>query len=258
MALAGSGRAQVIGNDAVTLNPAGLVWVRMYSMEASARDDLRGSDTWFNASVVDSQAGPIAGGISYTYIDRVTGDGSKVELGHQVDLALATKITENSAFGVTARYLKTDEEKAEGESDYQLFTVDAGYQWRMTSGLSLGATAYNLTNTKYSTAPISWGAGVSYGADTFGINADVRYNAQVGKARYLMGLVYLLSGAFPLRAGGSYDLLDESIFVTGGFGYQSKGFAADIAYRQRIQRGDGDVSGPQDRQLALSVRLTYF
>ena len=258
MALAGSGRAQVMGNDAVNLNPAGLVWVKMYSMEASVRDDLRGSDTWMNASIVDSQAGPIAGGISYTYIDRVTGDGSKLQLGHQFDLALATKLTEYSALGITARYLKTDENDGDEESDYQLFTVDAGYQWRMNSGLSLGLTARNLTNTKYSSAPITWGGGLSYGANLFAISADARYNAQVKKVKYLAGLAYLMAQAFPLRAGASYDTLDESVFLTGGFGYQSQGFSADIAYRQRVRRGDQEIGGPQDRQLALSLRLSYF
>ena len=33
MALGGSGRALVTGNDAINLNPAGLAWAGMYSLK---------------------------------------------------------------------------------------------------------------------------------------------------------------------------------------------------------------------------------
>jgi hypothetical protein len=256
MGIGGAGRALVTGNDALNLNPAGLAWAKLYSLEASVRDDLRGSDTWINVSIIDSQAGPIAGGISYTYIDRLGPDGAKTQLGHQIDLALATRLSESMSMGLTARYLKGDEN--DGDSEYQLFTIDAGYQWRLAQGLSLGLTAYNVTNTEQSTAPITYGGGLSYAADSFGISADMYYNAQSDKPKYLAGLAYLLGYNFPLRAGVTYDGLDESIFVSGGIGYQDEGLSADLAYRQRVEKGLSMTDDSGDRQLAFSVRLTFF
>jgi hypothetical protein len=158
--------------------------------------------------------------------------------------------------GFTARYVKADEN--DGDSEYQLFTVDAGYQWRMTQGLSLGLTAYNLTNSEQTSVPISYGGGLSYGTDAFGLSTDIYYNAQIGKPKYLVGLAYLLAANFPLRFGASYDDFDQSVFVSGGLGYQTKEMSADLAYRQRIEDGTNRSTESGDRQLAASVRFTFF
>lgn len=256
MALGGSGRALVTGNDAINLNPAGLAWASMYSLEGSARDDLRGTDTWFNASIMDSQAGPIAGGISYTYIDRLAEDGTKTQLGHQLDIALATKLSPSMSLGVTARYLNGDESNE--DSGYQLFTVDAGYQLRLSQGLSLGLVVYNVTDTGRSTAPLTYGGGLSYGADSFGIHADVYFDAETNDAKYLFGLAYLISASFPLRLGTNYNEMDESVFVSGGIGYQTAGLSADLSYQQRVEPGKNMDDNIGDRQLAASIRLSFF
>jgi len=256
MALGGSGRALVTGNDAINLNPAGLAWAELYSLEASARDDLRGSDTWFNTSIMDSQAGPIAGGVSYTYIDRLAEDGTKTQLGHQLDFALATKLTSSMSLGVTARYLNGDESTE--DSGYQLFTIDAGYQLRLSQGLSLGLVVYNVTDTGRSTAPLTYGGGLSYGSDSFGLHADIYFDANTNDAKYLFGLAYLLSANFPLRLGTNYNESDESVFVSGGIGYQTAGLSADLSYQQRVDAGKNMDENIGDRQLAASLRLSFF
>ena len=83
------------------------------------------------------------------------------------------------------------------DSGYQLFTIDAGYQLRLAQGLSLGLVVYNVTDTGRSTAPLTYGGGLSYGADSFGIHADVYFDGDTNDAKYLFGLAYLLSANFP-------------------------------------------------------------
>ena len=67
-------RGLATGNDSIYVNPAGLAMAKIYSIELGYLDDLLGSDRRFNASIVDSQAGPVAGGFAYTYTKRAPDD----------------------------------------------------------------------------------------------------------------------------------------------------------------------------------------
>ena len=105
---------------------------------------------------------------------------------------------------------------------------------------------------------MTFGGGVSYAADSFGVSADMFYNAQSDKPKYLAGLAYLLGINYPIRAGVSYDDADEAVFVSGGIGYQTQGLSADLAYRHLVDQGLRMVADAGDRQLAFSLRLMFF
>jgi hypothetical protein len=141
---------------------------------------------------------------------------------------------------------------------FDLFTLDAGVQWQTEIGLSLGAAGYSLTNSDRRESPVGWGAGLGYQIGIFSAEADVRYNAQIGKARWSGGLGVVIANMVPLRAGVAYDLATDSLLVSGGIGYQDSSFGADIAYRQRVVHGTLASDAPGDRILAIAIRVNVF
>lgn len=259
MSVAGASRALGTTNDAIYVNPAGMVFSKVYSIEAGYLDDLHGQERTFNSSVMDTQAGPVAAGLGYNFIDRnLAGDLNQVV--HRGDLAIAARAHDQIGIGVTLRYQDVAEaigdETIEG-GGYNIFTLDAGVAWQSDFGLSLGLAGYNLTNSDRPEFPISWGAGIGFGYDWFSIEGDIRYNAQKGRPRFAGGAGVLIYDMIPIRAGVAYDRLDESVHIAIGVGYQQENVALDVTWRQRVVHGDLPDDALGDRMLALAVRTTF-
>lgn len=255
-------RALTTGNDSIYVNPAGLALAKVYDVELGYLDDFRGSDRRINASVIDSQAGPVAGGLAYTYSDRRPLDmdegGLRVK-GHRVEIASATKIADTAALGVTTRYLhySIKDENGEEIDSFKVFTVDAGVQWRIWEGLSLGVVGYNLTNSDRKEVPIGWGAGLGFQLGAFSLEADVRYNAKIGKARYSLGAGYVIADLVPIRVGTWYDLKNDAWAISGGLGFVYERVAIDVGYRQLLT-GMTDGEDGDDRILGVALRGRFF
>lgn len=262
LAVAEAHRALTMGNDSIYVNPAGLALGSAYTLELSYLDDARGSDRRFNASIIDSQAGPLAGGIAYTYSIRRPDDvptGEQRYEGHRFDLALASRVGETVGIGATARYMTY--ERKDGDTTiaggYDEFTFDAGLQWRFSDNFALGLAAYNLTNSDRREMPISWGAGLGFQAEALSIEGDVRYNAQIGKAAYSLGAAYIVSNLVPLRGGITYDLASETFAVSAGLGFNVDKFGIDIGYRQRVT-GDRVSEDDDHRIVGISLRGSFL
>lgn len=255
-------RALATSNDAVYLNPGGLALGNLYSIELGYVDDGRGSDRRLNASVVDSQAGSIAAGIAYTYMKRrpeelAAGD-ERLE-GHRVDVALATRVSDTAALGVSGRYLSFERKNGDTELEggFKQFTMDAGIMWRVVGGLSLGVAGYNLFNSKRAEIPIGWGAGLGYALDALTIEADVRYNAQRGEPTYSGGAGYVIAGTVPLRAGFTYELATKAVSLSAGLGFTFDRFTLDLGYRQRVN-GERVEEDDDHRLLGAALRGSLF
>ncbi|MBK8012702.1 MAG: hypothetical protein IPK13_15225 [Deltaproteobacteria bacterium] len=260
--LADAQRALGTGNDAIYSNPAGMALGRAYTLELGYLDDLRGSDRRFNASIVDSQAGPISGGIAYTHLSARPAEqtaGDERLGGHRFDIAMAAPLSDSAAIGTTIRYLSygrsLGDEKLEG--GFSGLTFDTGLQWRLGRGLALGLAAYNLTKSKRRELPLSWGAGLGFELEDFSIESDVRYNTQIGKARFSGGAGYAIGGLLPVRAGVSYDRADGAILVSGGLGFIYERVSADVAYRQRVNKGSS-AEDADERILSVAIRAHFL
>ncbi|MCA9554335.1 MAG: hypothetical protein KC933_30145 [Myxococcales bacterium] len=263
MGFAEAQRALAAGNDAIYVNPAGLAMGKVYSIELGYVDDLLGSDRRFNASLVDSQAGPVAAGLAYTYTKRAPdaeeGTTERLE-GHRTELSLATLVAETAAIGVTARYVtfnRKDGEEDLPDEDFKSFQIDAGFQWRVWEGLSVGVAGYNLTNSDRPELPISWGAGLGWQSSWFSLEGDVRYNAQQGKPAYSMAGGVVLAEMFPIRLGATYDYGHQAWSISAGLGFVVDRFSIDIGFRQRL-KGDDLLDYGNERVLAAAMRLMVF
>ncbi len=262
LGLAGAQRALGNANEAIYMNPAGLALGQFYSVEIAYLDDARGSDRRFNSSVVDSQAGAIAAGLAYSYIKRRPDElasGDERVSGHRAELALATRIFDNAALGVTGRYLNFSRKLGEEErpGGFTEFTLDAGVQWRLSDAFGIGFAGYNLLNSKLRELPIGWGAGLGWMSQGITAEFDIRYNAQIGKAMYTGGLGYVIADTVPLRAGLSYDLADKAIELSVGLGFIVDNFAIDLGYRQRVN-GERVAEDDDRRILGAAIRATVF
>ncbi len=260
LGFAESQRALTTGNDSIYVNPGGLALAKIYSVELGYLDDIRGSDRRINASIIDSQAGPVAGGIAYTYSTRRPDDlpaGDARLRGHRVELATATKLGDAVGVGVTTRYLTYSLKNGETEDGFKVLTFDVGIVWRIVEGLSLGAVGYNLTNSKRPEVPIGWGAGLGYEIAGFNVEGDVRYNAKIGKARYSLGVGYIIANLVPLRLGAWYDLANKTWAVSGGVGFNYERIAIDLGYRQLVN-GNRNFEDDDERILGIALRGQFF
>jgi hypothetical protein len=256
-------RALATGNDAIYVNPAGLALAKVYSVELGYLDDLLGSDRRFNASLVDSQAGPVAAGLAYTYTKRApdAAEGSEQRLeGHRTELSLSTLITESAAIGITARYVtfnRKDGEEDLPDQDFKAFQLDAGLQWRVWEGLSLGLAGYNLTNSDRPELPISWGAGIGWQGSWFSLEGDVRYNAQRGKPAYSLAGGFVIAELIPIRLGATYDYGHQAWSISAGAGFVVESFGLDVGFRQRL-KGDDLLDYGNERILAVAIRVLFL
>ena len=254
-------RALTTGNDSIYVNPGGLALASIYSVELGYLDDARGSDRRVNASIVDSQAGPVAGGIAYTYSTRRPDgvpEGDARLRGHRVEIAAATKLGQSVGLGVTTRYLHYDlKNGAEGEEGFKTLTFDVGLAWRIVEGLSIGAVGYNLTNSKRAELPISIGGGIGYEIAGFSIEGDARYNFQLEKARLSFAAGYIIADLVPVRVGAWYDFANKAWAISGGLGFNYERIAVDIGYRQYIN-GDRTFKDDDERILGIALRGRFF
>ena len=262
LGFADSRRALAITNDAIYINPAGLAMAQQYSIESGYIDDFRGSDRRFNGSVLDSQAGPLAAGLAYTYSTRRPDDvpdgNIRIE-GHRADLALASRIAASAAIGVSLRYLsfdRTGDDSVEG-TGFSLFNLDAGLRYQLLENVSIGVVGYNLIKNDRAETPIQLGGGLGFNGGLFTIEADVLYDFQVEDLQVSGGGSFVLGDMFPVRAGVSWDQTSDEWQLSVGLGFFVKQLAVDLAYRQSLNpQGTGDDK--DGRLFAVAVRAVVF
>lgn len=239
-------RGAAIGNDAVWLNPAAMAARRRYSGEvyyAADRDGAAGSAGFYGVSVVDSETGPIAGGVAWTRIDFPGAVGNKW------DLAAAGTVTKGLYLGVAGELLTLA-----GAERVRAGNVHAGLFWEPVEYLALGVAGTNLVPTGHEAlAPTGVAAGLSVGSDrSYYAAADWRGQWDpLGKMRstWAAGAELLVGDAFPVRVGWTRDEWRDGQWWSAGVGFVSAaGVAVDVSYRQAI-------GGGRNRVLAAGVKL---
>lgn len=244
-----SGIGIAASNEGIYLNPAAAGARKRYSVEGLLLVDRRGADTtaeFVGGSIVDSQSGPVTGGVSYVRAQRgdFTGD-----VWHAM---LSGPIAQDFHLGVAGKYLSV-----KGTKNLSAATVDAGIFWQVADLLSIGAAGYNLVPVANDlAAPRGAGAGVGIGNDrSFQVTADWRADFdRAGKTtnRYGAGVEVLLGQLVPLRAGWSKDdVLGARWWSIGAGLVTQSGIALDVGYRQSLD----DASA---RTVAATLKVFLF
>lgn len=256
-------RAWARGSDALVINPAGLALSPSYTVELGYADDFRESDRRVHVSITDGQAGPVAGGVGYTYGKlrpfNFFDDEDRLE-GHRFEGALAFGIFEGAALGVNLRGLIYEAQPAEGSTgeDLEEFTFDVGFQWKVNEQVAIALTGQNLTNIQRLEAPLLATAAVGLTFDAFTIESDVTYNAFLSDVLVAVGAGYTFAEVVPIRAGFLYDLQQQEAGLSFGAGIQAGRFGLDLAYIQRITNISSDETDDDERVFVASIRLVAF
>jgi len=256
-------RALARGSDALVQNPAGLALSPAYTIELGYADDFRESDRRVHVSITDGQAGPIAGGVGYTYGHArpalFASEDDRLE-GHRIEGALAVGVFEGGALGINLRGLIFDAQPADGSNgdDLEEFTLDLGFQWKVNEQVSVGLTGQNLTNIQRAEAPLLATAAVGLTFDQFTIETDATYNAFVSDVLLSLGTGYTFAKVVPVRAGFVYDLQQSEAGVSFGAGVELGRFGLDLGYIQRVTNIDGSAPDDDERIFNVSMRVVVF
>ncbi len=256
--LAEAQRALANGNDTLYVNPGGMSLSSVYSLEANYLDDLGGGDRRVNASILDSQAGEVSGGVAYTYAARNKLPLEKSWVAHRVDAGLGFRVTETAALGAVLRYVTLSAKTGEADDEagsYDALTADFGAQYRHENGFAIGAAVANVFNHDAPRLPLSWGAGIGYDDSTFSIEADVRHDVRAKSFRVSAGGGAVLGESFLLRGGGGFETSTKVVDLSVGFGYGTKDAGLEVGYGQRVS---GEDPTKPERTLAIGLRLYFF
>lgn len=287
LALGEAYRAIATGNDAIYMNPAGIVMVPRYSPELHYSFNLDAEDHQFDVSVVDSKTTLIAAGLAYTFQGREL--TRRLTLQHTATLAIAYPIFPRLfSVGVGLKYVNISD--AVIGNYLNALSGDLGGLATLPGGLSLAAVGYNLIPIRSTDVPLSAGFGLAwdlgplsglfFGAtpmlgkimDASGVPVDVVPGAPRGplfglvltsdwhidffsvdgkpKSRISAGAEYLLFDMVPLRFGYQWNEKDDDHLMSVGAGFIVPYFGLDVAYQQ-------SVIDPDHRTFAMSLKFFF-
>jgi hypothetical protein len=245
--MGGAHRAVGTSNDTLILNPAGMAFARRYSAALQYAFSPYDSLSRFNASVVDSKSGPVAGGVSYTF-DRSTKDPHDAGL-HRLTIGSAYALSDNVAFGMTGRHIRGNFSPKGIKKDVTLFTGDIGLAARLGSYFSLGITYHNFLRTKAPRlTPPALAGGLAFNSGSFVLASDVRMDISHPDHKrysYHAGAEYFLGGRFPVRAGyqntpyvtKAGNAAADNI-ISAGLGWVDTAGSLDVSYEHSFSQAN--------------------
>jgi hypothetical protein len=240
----GAFHAHGLGAETVIGNPAALVLHRRYQIELSGAWDASSKFAFANAAVVDSSSSELGAGVGYHLV--TAGRGETQRTTHLSSLALAFPVVPALSLGVAGRYAI-----ATGASDIKGITLDAGLTIRPIQPLAIGLSGHNLID--FGNADFGRYAVLSaaFLGSVFNVSAEARSDFPSAEAPlkpiFSGGAEFLAGGAFPLRAGYTFDSAALAHFVSGGLGVYGDEGGVDVAYRHEL--------GGSTQMLALTFKL---
>jgi hypothetical protein len=256
IALGTGSRASATGTQAQTDNPANLPLAGVYHIEGFTTFSPTFKRFGSGVNVVDSMTSKLAAGMSarWMYGDNRSGENS----GWEGRIGLGLPIIEMLSIGAAGRYANFTNSDTHAIAEHRAppgvpwdrtfkvkgFTVDAAATLRPMDGLAISALAYNIIDLHSPLAPRLVGGSVAFGSQSgVSIGADVLVDLNQQKLfdgkklTFGGGLEYLASGLAPIRVGYAYDQGRKQHSLTGGFGYVSQTFGAQLSMRQTVSNG---------------------
>ena len=248
IAMGGASRASGMSNDAIYLNPAAIADVKRYTLTLQGEHDFNTNYDTFGASVADSTATPIAGGVAYNRV-LIGPDGDR-RVGNLFTLALAMPLSEAIVIGASGKFLHI----SEFGNVHNVATPDVGLLIK-AAPVNLGFVAYNLIDVKSRELPRQYGFGANVTLGTFKLEGDLvidtATNPQVSLS-YHGGAEWEVIPLLALRAGYVEDRILGQRAISGGLAiFIPPGFGIDVAYKHELL-GDNP-----ERLAAVSVNLAF-
>jgi hypothetical protein len=245
--------ASDLDHDSLFQNPASSVFKNQYAV--SFEYGVVGNG--LSASVVDTQSGPVGGGIFYSRkdfqgvdlssLDSIYGNLERIE--EQAGFALMGKLSDQIGLGANVKwsYLKSFDSRV---GNGRAWTFDVGAKFKPTPTLAFGLLGQNLLKDDRGVIPRKFSAGLEYtavlGLDLTGEIHNIDSRSLIGAVTlpnsestfgWALGAQYRFASGPVLRSGfqraGAWDRNAFSL----GAGYQNKSFSIDYAFMKATSVG---------------------
>ena len=158
LALGEAYRANATGNDAIYLNPAGIVLLPRFATELHYKIDLDAEQHQLDISVVDSKTSEVAAGIAYTFDGQQFTKRASVQ--HTATLAVAYPFFGKVLnVGTGLKYVNLSD--AVLGNYLNALSADVGVLAALPFGVTLGGVGANLIPIKRARVPLAAGFGAN-------------------------------------------------------------------------------------------------
>jgi len=234
-AMGGAHAAIATGNDAITVNPAGISQQRRYHLEVDGLLDSRFPAQALIASIVDTTSSAVGTGFLFSR----WGSGQPGGRGEGWYGALAYSYAAGAGYflGGETKYYRF----ATPDGLVRTFAQDVGLLLNR-GGFAYGAVLQNVSTSAIPNFPLTSTVGIAWGNDrdwhlAFDYKADLSDLKDV-KHRGSGGVEILIGDAVALRGGATWDATHDLWWASAGVALLTEKGGAQIVLRRRLN-GDG-------------------
>jgi hypothetical protein len=238
-------------NDALYLNPAGMVLSRRYNLAVQYGYSPFDRLSHFNFSVVDSKSGPVTGAAAFT---RDWGDPLHANADiSRIYVGSAYPLSDALAFGATARYVRGNytDVATGGREKVSVVGGDLGVIARLGDAVGLGVSYQNLlTNhdSPFTHEILRGGVALSLGSLVVAGDARKDLTSKTSPALFA-GAEYFMQNTAALRLGYNrtpYVRKKDGVaamenMLTAGLGWVDSQGSLDVGYQQSLERNRNKV-----------------
>jgi len=233
-AMGGAGAAVATGNEALTVNPAGISQQRRYHAEIDGLYDSHFPAQALMLSIADTTTSSIGTGFLFSRWGSGQPDGRGE--GWYGAIAYSYAVAGKYFLGGETKYYRF----ATPDGLVRQFAQDVGILVR-NGNFAYGAVVQNVSTSAVPAFPLTTSAGIAWGTDTgwhvaFDYKADLSDTNNV-KHRGSGGLELLIGDSIALRGGATWDATHDIWWVSGGIGLLTEKGGAQIVLRRRLTAG---------------------
>ena len=230
-AMGGAHAAIATGNDALTVNPAGISQQRRYHIEVDGLYDSHFPAQALIVSIADTTSSTVGTGFLFSR----WGSGQPEGRGEGWYGAFAY------SYAVGGKYLIGGETKyyrfATPDGLVRQFAQDVGILVR-SGGFSYAAVVQNISTSAVPAFPLTTTAAIAWGSDT-SWHLAIDYRADLSdtnnvKHRGSGGLELLVGDSIALRGGATWDATNDRWWASGGIGLLTEKGGAQFVIRRRL------------------------
>ena len=237
-------RSTSVGHNALMINPAAMSQVRTYQITTGFGYGHIENQVMPTLSLVDSALNPLlALGVGYTYRGATgfLGDQNPRREHHtRGGISTGYAGPEFGLFlGAGATWLNMGQDSGDA---FDALTADLSMLVMLLQTLRIGVVGHNLfeltENPSRGDLPRSLGTGISASAAQFLISFDTDTDFDSydrPKTSYHVGAQAMVLPNLPFRLGYAADPGEKAHRLTGGIGYWTTAFMADIGFQQNVK-----------------------
>jgi len=245
--MGGAHAAIASGNDALSVNPAGLALGRKYHLEVDGLYDSRYPAQAILVSIVDSVSSAVANGLQWSR--WASGQPSGRGEGWSLGMGYAGAISQGLYLGGQTKFLRYHTP----DGLQQRWAQDVGFLAKR-GNFAWAAVWQNIATDKIPLFPLTATAGLAWGNDT-DWHLSVDYRADLSdtsnvKNRAALGGELLVGEALALRGGLTWDATAKHWWVSAGVGLLTEKGGLQLVWRRRVE-------GPYDQFFEGGITI-YF